>query len=221
MPDENLSGEFVINKKEKVPTIEPQSKTLEEPVLSPHKNSLHFFSSLGFNPGNVEFENQEQDEEIVLLVRRDLITNVPWILTALLLAFIPPIIALFNNLFTPFFQISFQTQVVALLFYYHVIVGFILVEFTIWYFNVGIVTNKRIVDLDVSGILFKHMSETKINLIEDVSYSQVGAIRSLFNYGDVLMQTAASQANFEFDRAPEPATIVKIIAEMIGKKPLK
>ena len=207
MPDENLSGEFVIRN--------------EDPATPPHKHSIHFYSSLGVNPDNVTFENQDEDEEIILLVRRDLITNVPWILVALILISIPPLIFFFNDLFSPFFQISAVTQVVAILFYYLIVLGFILVEFTIWYFNVGLVTNKRIIDLDVSGILFKHVSETKLNLIEDVSYAQIGAIRSIFNYGDVLVQTAATYANFEFDRAPEPARIVRIIAEMIGRKPLK
>lgn len=212
MPKErNLSGEFVLN----------SSNPLKIPDISPHKNSVHFYSSLGINPDNVVFENQEEDEEIILLIRRALITNVPWIATALILIFIPPLIFLFNDLFSPFFQISAPTQLAAILFYYLIVFGFILVEFTIWYFNVGLVTNKRIIDLDVSGILFKHASETKLNLIEDVSYSQIGAVRSIFNYGDVLVQTAATYANFEFDRAPEPARIVRITADMIGQKPLK
>jgi len=104
------------------------------------------------------------------------------------------------------------------LFYYLIIFAFILVEFTLWYFNIGLVTNKRVVDLDVSGILFKELSETRLNLIEDVSYSQVGSIRTVFNYGDVVMQTAGSKPNFEFDRAPDPARVVRIIADMIGGK---
>ena len=82
----------------------------------------------------------------------------------------------------------------------------------------GLVTNKRIIDLNVYGILSKQFSETKIDLIEDVSYSQVGSIRSVFNYGDVHMQTAGTLSNFEFDRAPEPARITKIIGELIGGK---
>ena len=205
---ENLSGEFIIN----------ASTPRKIPDISPHKNSVHFYSSLGINPEGLIFENQEQDEEIVLLVRRDLITNIPWIATTLILIFILPLIVLFSDFFSPFFQISPATQLVAILFYYLIVFGFILVEFTLWYFNVGLVTNKRIIDLDVSGILYKHTAETRLELIEDVSYSQVGSIRSVFNYGDVLIQTAAKFANFEFDRAPEPAKIVRIIASMIGGK---
>jgi hypothetical protein len=214
--ENNLSGEFVLNSSKN----EGENKTagISSQKKSGAKNSLHFYSSLGINPDGVTFENQESDEEIVLIVRRDLITNIPWILSALLLILIPPIVFTFSDLFTPFINISSQTQLVMTLFYYLIVFGFILVEFTIWYFNVGLVTTKRIIDLDVSGILYKHTSETRLNLIEDVSYSQIGSIRSVFNYGDVHMQTAGTLSNFEFDRAPEPARIVRIIASMIGGK---
>lgn len=220
MPNEenNLSGEFVLNQSPKDITGALESDVGEG--LN-HKHKAKFYSSLCVNPKEVTFENQEAGEEIVLLVRRDLITNVPWIVTSFFLIFVPPLILMFSNLFTPFIQVSFQTLLVLILFYYLIIFGFILVEFTLWYFNVGLVTNKRIIDLDVSGILYKHASETKLNLIEDVSYSQVGSIRSIFNYGDIHMQTAGTLSNFEFDRAPEPAKIVRIIADMIGGKSLK
>ena len=43
-------------------------------------------------------------------------------------------------------------------------------------------------------------------------------MRSILDYGDVHMQTAGTLSNFEFDRAPNPAKIVHIIASMIGGK---
>lgn len=218
MPHEsNLSGEFILKPSETKQENKIAKEANTEKEIQ-HKHKTKFYTSLCINPSDVIFENQEEDEEIILLIRRDLITNIPWIASAALLLIIPPILTVFSDLFTPFFQVSSQTLMLALLFYYLIIIGFILVEFSIWYFNVGLVTNKRIIDLDVSGILYKHVSETRINLVEDVSYSQVGSIRSVFNYGDVLVQTAATFANFEFDRAPEPARIVRIIANMIGGK---
>ena len=200
---ENMEGEFVLENE--VPEVPKKPK-----------HSAHFYSNLVLNPSNVTFENQDADEEIVLLVRRDLVTNVPWIAFAVILILIPPIISSSYSFFTPFFNLSAQTQLIAILFYYLIILGYILIQFSIWYFNIGLVTNKRIVDFDVSGILSKHVSETRLNLIEDVSYSQVGSIRTIFNYGDVIMQTAGTNVNFEFDRAPEPARIVRTIADMIG-----
>lgn len=219
MPEnKNLSGEFVIDNNASKETPKEAPK---EAVVNSHgheHSKASFLSSLGVYPENVRFENQEVDEEIVLLIRRDLITNVPWILTTLVLILIPFLVAAFADLFSPFFNISTNTQLILLLFYYLTVFGFVLVQFSLWYFTVGLVTNKRIIDLDLHGILTKHVSETRINLIEDVSYTQVGSIRSLFDYGDVHLQTAGTLTNFEFDRAPDPARIVRIIAELIGRK---
>ncbi len=219
MPNsEDLTGEFVIDdnnstadKKEAGQPVKPAEEHHGHPT-----NKAHFFSNLCLYPSNVTFENQEAGEEIVLLVRRDLITNLPWIIAALILIIIPFVIMRFSSLFTPFFNLSTTTQTIAVLFYFLIIFGFILIQFTLWYFNVGLVTTKRIIDFNVYGILSKQVSETKLNLVEDVTYNQVGAIRSVFDYGDVLIQTAATTENFEFDRAPEPARIVRIISDLIG-----
>jgi hypothetical protein len=205
MPEEP-SGEFIIG----------NNADSNSNAATTVKSKPHFFSNLLLNPENIIFENQEEDEEIVLLVRRDLITNLPWVVTALVLILIPPLIGALSSLFSPFFALSSQTQLVATVFFYIMVFGFILVHFTLWYFNIGLVTNIRIIDLDVSGILSKHLSETRLNIIEDVSYSQVGSVRTIFNYGDVIMQTAGTAPNFEFDRAPEPARIVRLVADMIG-----
>lgn len=203
MPDQNLSGEFVL-KEENSPT---------------NKSTAHFYSNLSLYPENVVFENQDEDEDVVLLVRRDLITNVPWIIAAIIFILIPPIISALQNLFTPFFTLSSTTVLIGTLFYYLIVSMFVLIQFALWYFNVGLVTTKRVLDFDVAGILFKEVSETKLNLIEDVTYSQTGAVRSVFDYGDVMIQTAGTESNFEFDRAPQPARIVRIIGDLIGGGP--
>ena len=215
MPENQIHGEFVLTKNEKT---EPEKKLEEVSAENDKsKNNARFYSSLCVYPQNVKFENQEENEEIVLLIRRDLITNVPWIFAALVLAFLPLIVSIFSFLFTPFFNISPSTIAIILFFYYLIITGFVLVEFSLWYFTVGLITSLRIIDFDLTGILTKHVSETRLNLIEDVSYVQVGSIRTLFNYGDVHMQTAGTLTNFEFDRAPEPARVVRIIADLLGK----
>ena len=81
-----------------------------------------------------------------------------------------------------------------------------------------VITNTRIIDVDVTGILFRHVAETKLELIQDVSYQQTGVIPSFFDYGTVLIQTAAEQANFEIDHSPQPSETIQIIGDLIGKK---
>ena len=50
--------------------------------------------------------------------------------------------------------------------------------------------------------------------IEDVTYKQSGFIRSLFNYGDVHVQTAGEEENIEYDRVPRPAKVAEIINDI-------
>jgi len=231
----NLQGEFVLNNttssqktsEEKItqqdtPLTVPEQKQKKEPVkkiLSQRvHNRPHFFSSYCEYPEGITFENQNPDEIILLLIRRDFITNLPWILGSILLAVVPFALASIITFIFPNLLLSQTTQAVILAFYYVVVFGFILTEFAIWYFNVALVTNQRIIDVDVSGILFKDVAETQLELVQDVSYNQNGAVRSIFDYGDILVQTAGTLPNFEFDRAPQPSSIVRIIGNLIDKE---
>jgi len=199
------------------PTTTKNSKGPVGEALS-EKHGAHFFSAFAQNPSNVVFQFQEPDEEIILLVRKHIITNLPWIVLAILLSIAPvfftPILA---NILS-FISISAITQTALLFTYYLVLFGYILVNFSLWYFHVGLITTERIIDMDFTNILVKHVAETRIDLIEDVSYTQVGGIRTIFNYGDVIIQTAGTKANIEFDRAPRPAVIADIVGDLIQQE---
>lgn len=219
----DLKGEFVLSKDTKTNTEDAVDAKIKTPKaisknsLAANHNSPHFFSSFSRYPDGVVLQNQELDEEILLLIRRHFITNFPWLFISLLAIVFPfLLIPLLPSLFS-FINLSGITQTFIASFYFIIIFGYILVNFSIWYFNVALVTNKRIVDLDVTGILFRNIAETNLNLIQDISYTQNGSIRSIFNYGDVLVQTAGTLPNFEFDRAPRPAEIIRIISDLIGK----
>ena len=76
----------------------------------------------------------------------------------------------------------------------------------------------KVIEVVFASLIYKHVSATKIDLIQDVSYSQVGVGRSIFDYGDVLVQTAGTIDNFTFDAIPEPENVVHIIEDVIGKE---
>ena len=60
----------------------------------------------------------------------------------------------------------------------------------------------------------RQISEAKNKSIEDVSYTQIGFVRSLFNYGDVMVQTAGAENNIEYDRVPRPSVVADIIGDL-------
>lgn len=218
MHKNNLKGEFILTTKptsNATITTTPEAATIAQNGHNHKHTSMRFFHSLGQYPSNVTFLNQEADEEVILVIRRDFITNVPWIISVSALALLPILLFILFPIFLPAIAVSSTLIFLSLSFYYLVVFGFTVLYFAIWYFNVAIVTNKRIVDLDVPNILIRHLSEARLSAIVDISYSQVGGIRSFFDYGNVDAQTEALTQNIEFDRAPNPNLIRKIIGELI------
>lgn len=184
---------------------------------------VKIFSSFCENPTGISFEEKEEDEKVLLFLRRHFITNVPWIFLSLVFLSIPIVLRIINFQFSitdtfSFLNITTGFAVIFLLFYYSIIFTFIFVNFITWYFNISLITNKRVVDIDFSGLVYKDVSATKLTLLQDVSYKQTGVIRSIFNYGDVLVQTAGALENFDLSAVPHPERVVLIVEELIGKE---
>jgi hypothetical protein len=87
-----------------------------------------------------------------------------------------------------------------------------------WFFSVNIVTDERVMDVDFYGLLFKHVSVAQLDRIEDVNYFQKGVLGAFFNFGDVLIQTAAEITGFVFNKIPNPDRVVKVLSELIAQE---
>jgi len=161
-------------------------------------------------PRGVAFETQNKKEEIILILRRHWVTNLRWVLTAVLMAVAPvfllsvPLIA-----FLPA-----QFQLIALLMWYLLVVAFIFEQFLGWYFNVYIITDERVIDIDFISLIYKKISDAEIEMIQDVTYKVGGIIQTMFNFGSIYIQTAAEKPEFEFLDVPDPALVVKILQQM-------
>ena len=191
-------------------------------IFTPTKTDLrqpvHFLSSFCENPQGVSFQNQEHDEAIILFLRKHFITNIPWIATTLLLIILPLLLPLFfMSQGFPFNAISAQFKTVVTSFYYLIVFAYAFINFITWYYDVFIVTQKRVVDIDFSDLIYHHMAITKIELIQDVTYNQSGFLRSLFDYGNLFIQTAGNNPNFDDLAIPQPARAANIISNLIGK----
>ena len=181
----------------------------------------YMLSSFVVRPRGVRFETQEHTEEVVLLLRRHFITNVPWIIGVIILIFAPfiavPILTtLLENTLS---FISSAWMGILTLFWYLVTLGFLLFNFLDWYFNVYIITDRRIVDVDLIALLYKEISSAELDKIEDVTYRQGGAWLTFFNYGDVLIQTAGTHPNFEFSAVANPNKVISVITQLIEQIP--
>jgi membrane protein YdbS with pleckstrin-like domain len=190
--------------------------------VAPKKNEphMHTLSSFCKNPLDVHFQTQKPHETIILFLRSHFITNLSWIIFAVVLICLPLII----TLFLPLFKIDFLSTpaasrftIVFTLFYYLLIFSYIFVSFLHWFYNVFIVTSERVVDIDYSDIVVHNIAVASLSHVQDVNYTQSGFIPTFFNYGDLFVQTAGEEMNFEAFSIPKPREATHIIGDLTGK----
>jgi hypothetical protein len=178
--------------------------------------SMGPLTSYALNPDNVRFETQEEKETVALFLRQHIVVNVPWIILAMLMLIAPTII--FPLLFS-IIRISITVPVgyiiVATIWWYVATFGFIVAKFLGWFINIYIVTNERIVDIDFYYLLYKHFSEAELNKIQDISYTSQGIFATIFNYGDVTIETAGEAPHLVFETVPHPERVVETIRNLM------
>jgi len=165
------------------------------------------------------FETQDDDEEVVLLLRAHFITNLPWILITLIFSLIPPLLAVTGGLSLLQSQIGLNPTTIysLLLIWYLFLFAYAFQNFLLWYFNVYLVTNENVVDMDFFQLLYRKIASAELSKIEDVTASMGGVAQSLFNYGNIQIQTAGAVVEFVFERVPNPAYVQKVIEETVEK----
>jgi uncharacterized membrane protein YdbT with pleckstrin-like domain len=154
-----------------------------------------------------------QGEQIVMIVRRHWFN----ILQNLLSVFLMAALLVASFFFLPFLFPSFSQNSAAGIFLFGetvfamiiwVVFSLILIDY---YFDVWVVTTRRIINVEQKGLFSREVSELKLEKIQDISTEVMGVIPTFLNYGDVYIQTAAEQERFLFRRVPDPYRIKDII----------
>lgn len=213
MPDVYVaSGEAA---KEDKPKVKDYSR-----VMQNFRSSMSPLGALLTEPKNYRVEVQQRDEKILLLARRHPITNAGWILTVGLM-----LVSSLGFQFLPFWSLLPERfQLMTYILWYLLTTAMVMGGFLRWYFDAFVITDERIIDIDFNNLVHKNITTTKIDNIEDVTYNVTGAIQSLFNFGQVLIQTAGPGLRMEPDDTipameiwdtPQPAEVAKLIDEMI------
>lgn len=177
-----------------------------------NKSSNNVLFSYMSHP-DVKFETYEPGEKVMLLLRSHPFTQLYWIINSFLLFIFLMIMNPFIFSFLQPGQI-FIVNVFSLVF----ILAYIWSSFLNWYFNVGIITNKRIIDIDFSNVLYKEVTVARLDKIEDITIKSGGYFEAILDYGIVFIQTAGMEANVEFHNIPHPSETVKVINSLLGKK---
>lgn len=166
------------------------------------------------------FPGQKPDEDIKTIVRPHWLNLLGTMVLVVLAAVLPiGLILLGNSLGAPELDGTARGVVVAVLgAYYATLVTFFFIRWLSVYLDVGIVTDQRVVDVDQRSLFSRNVAELDSKMVQDVAAEKTGFLRTIFDFGDVIIQTAGERPNFTFEGVPHPEKVVDLIQHSIADR---
>lgn len=173
------------------------------------KESHLVFHSFCLHP-KINFDGQNDVEKVILTLRAHPFTQIWWTINSFILL----VVVILLNFILPSF-LNLKQILIFDLFGLAITGSYFWFNFLGWYFNVGIITDERVVDIDFNSVLYKEVTIALLDKVEDVTSKAGGFFSSVFDYGNVFVQTAGTEANIEFMLVPKPSMVVEIINDLL------
>lgn len=157
-------------------------------------------------------EMQASAEKVILILRAHPFTQIYWLFNSL---FIILFLIILDLIFPTF--LSLRQMIFINIFVFLLVLSYVWFNFLKWYFNVGILTNQRVIDIDFENVIYREITEVKLDKITDVTSKSGGVFESFFDYGDVFVQTPGTEQNIEFLNIPNPSDVIRMIDDLAGK----
>lgn len=167
------------------------------------------------------FPGQQEDERIYLVIRQHWFVFfkqfLGWLIFLIILVVGDRSVNYFLTDFLkpPYVNIINLIELIYLMF---LMLG-LFVIWIIYYLNIQIVTNERVVDITQRGLLNHTISELHLENIQDVTAEVHGLLPTMLDYGNVFLQTAAETERFTFQDVPNPTKVSKLILDLYEQLP--
>jgi hypothetical protein len=164
--------------------------------------------------------NIKSYEKIVHVLRRSAITFIPYFLIFAILLFIPPI---GYYLFSSAFPVATANPVALPIFIligstYYLALGLFLYSFFVeFYLDSWILTNDRLIDIRQISLFARTVAEVDLYQIQDVSSEIRGFFPTVFNYGNIYLQTAGPVPKFIIYNVHAPDKLRQEIIELASE----
>lgn len=146
------------------------------------------------------------DERVVSVYRRYGLTYVGAMIVAFILLLLPFFLVTLLFSYGMFGVIGFFALLLFAVLYS-------LKKVILWYDNVFVVTNLRVIDIDQRGFFDRSVSGFTYANIQDVAYRIKGVLATLFHVGTITIRPIEGSVHIELHRMRHPAKIVDVINE--------
>ncbi|WKZ30708.1 MAG: hypothetical protein QY318_02570 [Candidatus Dojkabacteria bacterium] len=179
-------------------------------------NSRSAISNFCAFPKNVSFTGKEIDECVVLLVRRSLVSYWPQYLLIFFFIIAPMIFGVLLSAWDN--ENTAAIGLAATILFWLLAFTTAVDTFLKWFYSVNIITDQRVIDVDFNNVLYHRYSEAQLENIQDVTHSVAGLLGSIFDYGDVYIQTAGTNPEFVFEMVPKPRIVQDTLQDLLEMK---
>lgn len=199
-------------KRENPNEIPKKFRSLKNTVLKnlKEKNSDSFKAF----PKELNFLDKERDENIVLVLRTPFFRYIPQMIAMLLTLLLPLIIYLPISEEEGSRTFMIAMMLIAVM----IVITFLIFAVLRWYYNVGIITDKRVLDIDFHNIMSHSVAEARLEKIVDITVKQKGIEGSIFDVADIHIQTAGSNPEIVFSKIPRARDVQNILYELLENR---
>ncbi len=167
-----------------------------------------------------------EQEEIKMVIRHHWAGFLPTIGIVLAMALLPLFMLFALNLAFNGSIDQFRGLIVVLFSGYVIfLLTFLFGAWINFYYDIIFITNERIINVDQEGLLARKTSELSMNQVQNVSADVAGFLRSIFNYGVLVVETAGGgtsddpfrpgrQGYFTIVDVPDPNRIARLILDL-------
>ncbi len=167
-----------------------------------------------FTETTQSFQGQEAGERVILIIRQHIFT-VSYRLTLVFLAALVPLLA---KLAFPTLAASSHGALflfLASLWYAALWLGAFYI-LTLYCLNTIVITDRRIIENEQESFFNRKVAELHLFRIQDVVVHTEGFFETLLSFGDVMVQTAATEREFTFRRIGNPEHVKDVIMQTVS-----
>ncbi len=127
-----------------------------------------------------------------------------------------PLIFFFVDTATLFaVEIDSAVLLLAGLVYYLYIALFLLYAFFDYYLDIWIITDHELIHAEQLSLFNRTSAKQELSRVQDVEVKVKGLFQTIFNYGDIFVQTAGTQERITFQQVPRPHAVADLIMKRV------
>lgn len=161
-----------------------------------------------FSISKYSFHGQQPDETVRAVFKRHPWSYLKSALKLLIFLLIPWVVFLFSGFSRPFSIISSIVGIIGIIWAALIIY--------LWNANIVILTDKRVMIVDLKNPISRQVTEVPLKNIQDSFFESRGLLKTIFGYGDIILQTAGSrESNIVLKNLDAPYDVQQLISRTI------